>query len=32
MLIAAVAAEFSIPQEHIKIEMRMNNMTDGTLH
>jgi hypothetical protein len=32
MLVAAVAAEFSIPQEHIKIEMRMNNTTDGTLH
>jgi hypothetical protein len=31
-LVAAVAAEFSIPQEHIKIEIRMDNLADGTHH
>jgi hypothetical protein len=32
MLVAALAAEFSIPQERIKIEMRMQNLADGTRH
>jgi hypothetical protein len=32
MLVAALATEFSIPQARIKIEIRMNNMTDGTRH
>ena len=32
MLIAALAAEFSIPQACIKIEIRMRNMKDGTQH
>ena len=32
MLVAALAAEFSIPQAHIKIEIRMHKMTDGTRH
>ena len=31
-LVAAVASEFSIPQEHIKIELRMDNLADGTHH
>jgi hypothetical protein len=31
-LVAAVAAEFSIPQAHIKIELRMDNLADGTHH
>src|SRR3954463_599197 len=30
MLVGALAAEFSIPQARIKIEIRMNNMTNGT--
>jgi len=32
MLVAALAAEFSIPQARIKIEIRMQNMTDGMQH
>ena len=32
MLVGALAAEFSIPESRIKIEIRMNNMTDGTRH
>jgi hypothetical protein len=32
MLVRALAAEFSIPQARIKIEIRMNNMTNGTRH
>ena len=32
MLVAALATEFSIPQARIKIEIRMNNMTNGTRH
>jgi hypothetical protein len=32
MLIATLAAEFSIPQENIDIELRMNNSRDGTRH
>lgn len=32
MLVGALAAEFSIPQARIQIEMRMNNMTSGTRH
>ena len=32
MLVEAVAAEFSIPQAHIKIELRMNNAKNGTRH
>jgi|SRR6266849_1582209 hypothetical protein len=32
MLVGALAAEFSIPQGRIKIEIRMNNMTHGTRH
>src|SRR5262249_172852 len=32
MLVAALAAEFSIPEARIKIEIRMHNMTDGTQH
>ena len=32
MLVAALAAEFSIPPARIKIEIRMHNMTDGTQH
>src|SRR5262245_34762207 len=32
MLVGALAAEFSIPQARIKIQIRMNNMTDGTRH
>jgi hypothetical protein len=32
MLVAALAAEFSIPQARIKIEIRMNNMTGATRH
>jgi hypothetical protein len=32
MLVGALAAEFSIPEARIKIEIRMNNMTDGTRH
>ena len=32
MLVAALAAEFSIPQARIKIEIRMHKMTDGTQH
>jgi hypothetical protein len=32
MLITALATEFSIPQEHIKIELRMNNAEKGTRH
>jgi hypothetical protein len=30
--VGALAAEFSIPQARIKIEIRMNNMTSGTRH
>jgi len=32
MLVEALATEFSIPQARIKIEIRMNKMTDGTRH
>jgi hypothetical protein len=32
MLVGALAADFSIPQARIKIEIRMNNMRDGTRH
>ena len=32
MLIAALVAEFSIPQDCIKIEILMQKMTDGTRH
>ena len=32
MLVGALAAEFSIPQARIKIEIRMNNMRHGTRH
>jgi len=32
LLIAALAAEFSIPQARIKIKIRMNNVTRGTRH
>ena len=32
LLVEALAAEFSIPQARIKIELRMNNMTGGTRH
>ena len=32
MLVDAIAAEFSIPQAHIKIEIRMHNMRGGTRH
>jgi|SRR6266545_5489393 len=31
-LVGAVAGEFSIPEAHIKIEIRMANLTDGTHH
>jgi hypothetical protein len=32
LLVEALAAEFSIPQARIKIELRMNNLTGGTRH
>jgi hypothetical protein len=32
MLVGDLAAEFSIPRARIKIEIRMNNMTNGTRH
>jgi hypothetical protein len=32
MLVAALAAEFSIDQERIKIEIRLEKITGGTLH
>jgi hypothetical protein len=32
MLVAALAAEFSIERERIKIEIRLENITQGTLH
>jgi len=32
MLIAALAAEFSIPQARIKIEILMQKVADGTRH
>jgi len=32
MLVEALAAEFSIPQARIKIDIRMNNMRNGTRH
>jgi hypothetical protein len=32
MLVEALAAEFSIPQARIKIEIRMSNLTTGTRH
>jgi hypothetical protein len=32
VLVEAIAEEFSIPQERIKIEIRMNNITTGTRH
>ena len=31
-LVGALAAEFSIPQARIQIEIRMSNLTDGTRH
>jgi len=31
-LVAALAAEFSIPQARIKIDIRMHNIRDGTQH
>jgi hypothetical protein len=31
-LIATLADEFSIPEENIDIELRMNNSRDGTRH
>ncbi len=31
-LVGALAAEFSIPQSRIQIEIRMNNLTNGTRH
>jgi len=31
-LVGALAAKFSIPEARIKIEIRMNNMTNGTRH
>jgi hypothetical protein len=32
MIVGALASEFSIPQAHIKIEIRMNNVKNGTRH
>lgn len=32
MLVAALAAEFSIPEERIKIEIWMHKTADGTRH
>jgi len=32
MLVSALATEFSIPQAGIKIEIRMQNVADGTRH
>ncbi len=32
MLVATLAAEFSIPKGRIKIEIRMNDITNGTQH
>ena len=32
MLVATLAAEFSIPEARIKIEIRMNKITNGTKH
>jgi len=32
MLIAALAAEFAIPQAHIKIEIRLHELTAATRH
>ena len=32
MLVAALAAEFSIPETCIKLEIRMHNFADGTRH
>jgi hypothetical protein len=32
MLVGALAAEFSIPEARIQIEIRMNNLTSGTRH
>ena len=32
ILVGALAAEFSIPQARIQIEIRMNNLTNGTRH
>jgi len=32
LMVEALAAEFSIPQARIKIELRMNKMTGGTRH
>jgi hypothetical protein len=31
-MVAKLASEFSIPQGRIKIEIRMNDMTNGTQH
>ncbi len=31
-LVASLAAEFSIPQTKIRIEIRMQNIADGTRH
>ena len=32
MLVGAVAAEFSIPEARVEIEIRMNNLSSGTRH
>ena len=32
LMVAKLASEFSIPQRHIKIEIRTNDMTNGTQH
>ncbi|HEY7243913.1 MAG TPA: hypothetical protein VH678_08525 [Xanthobacteraceae bacterium] len=32
LMVARLASEFSIPQERIKIEIRTNDMTNGTQH
>jgi len=32
LMVAKLASEFSIPQGRIKIEIRMNDMTNGTQH
>jgi hypothetical protein len=31
-LVATLAAEFSIPEARVKIEIRMNDITNGTRH
>ncbi len=32
LMVAKLASEFSIPQEHIKLEIRTNDMTNATRH